>query len=406
MGSLILDTQLKGDSATVRATADWLGRLIGAEHEAVTACNNVRAHSLAVWDGPAGDIMRHDLSETTQGGDTLVDRSEEYRRGLLTFADRLDTVRGKLNDARGKATAVGLKVTPGEIYPPAPAPPGPPMDSGRSPQSPADAQQMAIEHDAAMNQYKADLDRENKQAPVYSECRDLVADARELERTAHEDLDKLSTGIDGWVKNLKKIGFMALSGGLDAIKGSQEAVTDLTRLSVELSDSAEVFNKIANGKYLTDNDKTILSAWEADTNAKAGTMAARADGIGKWMSKIPEGAREAIVLNPGSLIGESANVFAKGGKVVLKGLPLVGTLVTVGSASVDVAMGEDLGKVAVSTIAETGGQIAGGWAGGALVGAAMGSEVPVAGTVVGAVVGGIIGGMAANQVVESSYGDG
>jgi hypothetical protein len=406
MGSLILDTQLKGDSGTVRATADWLGRLIGAEHNAVTACNNVRTHSLSVWEGPAGDVMRHDLSETTQGGDTLVDRTGEYQRGLATFADRLDAVKAKLDDARGKATAVGLKVTPGEIYPPAPAPPGPPMDSGRSPQSPADAQRMAVEHDAAMTQYKADLDRENKQAPVYSECRDIVADARELERTAHEDLDKLSTGIDGWVKNLKKIGFMALSGGLDALKGSQEAVTDLTRLSVELSDSAEVFHKIANGKYLTDNDKTILSAWEADTNAKAGTMAARADGIGKWMSKIPEGARETIVLNPGSLIGESANVFAKGGKVVLKGLPLVGTLVTVGSASVDVAMGEDLGKVAVSTIAETGGQIAGGWAGGALVGAAMGSEVPVAGTVIGAVVGGIIGGMAANQVVESSYGDG
>jgi hypothetical protein len=406
MGSLILDTQLKGDSATVRATADWLGRLIGAEHEAVTACNNVRAHSLAVWEGPAGDIMRHDLSETTQGGDTLVDRSEEYRRGLLTFADRLDTVRGKLNDARAKATAVGLKVTPGEIYPPAPAPPGPPMDSGRSPQSPADAQQMAIEHDAAMNQYKADLDRENKQAPVYSECRDLVADARELERTAHEDLDKLSTGIDGWVKDLKKISLLVLGGGLDAIKGSQEAVNDLTRLSVELSDSAEVFNKIANGKYLTDSDKTVLSAWEADSNAKSGAMTARADGIGRWMNKIPEGTRQFIVTNPGSLLGESANVFAKGGKVVLKGLPLVGTAVTVTGAVADVAMGEDLGKVAVSTIASTGGQIAGGWAGGALVGAAMGSEVPVAGTVVGAVVGGIIGGMAADKIVESSYDNG
>ena len=64
------------------------------------------------------------------------------------------------------------------------------------------------------------------------------------------------------------------------------------------------------------------------------------------MNKIPEPAKQFIVLNPGSLVGESASVFAKGGKVVLKGLPLVGTLVTVGSASLDVAMGEDLGKVA------------------------------------------------------------
>jgi hypothetical protein len=124
------------------------------------------------------------------------------------------------------------------------------------------------------------------------------------------------------------------------------------------------------------------------------------------MNKIPEGTRQFIVTNPGSLLGESANVFAKGGKVVLKGLPLVGTAVTVTGAVADVAMGEDLGKVAVSTIASTGGQIAGGWAGGALVGAAMGSEVPVAGTVVGAVVGGIIGGMAADKIVESSYDNG
>jgi len=65
-----------------------------------------------------------------------------------------------------------------------------------------------------------------------------------------------------------------------------------------------------------------------------------------------------------------------------------------------------LGKVAVTTVAETAGQIAGGWAGGALVGAVAGSEVPVAGTVVGAVIGGFIGGMAAGTIAESSMSDG
>jgi hypothetical protein len=403
---LILDTRVLGEPATARQSADWLSRLLGAMHGATDACMTTRTQSESVWEGPAGAALRSDLSDTVDGANTLIGHTDEFRQGLLTFADRLDVVRAKMYDAHSKAVAAGLKVTVVQIYPPAPIPPGPPLGNGTSPQSPADAQRMAAEHDVAMDQYHAAIDDWNRQAPVYNDCCTIVLEARELEKTAHDDLDRLATGIDGWVKSLKKISAMALSTGLDAIKGSQEAINDLTRLSVELSDSAEVFNKIANGKYLTDADKTVLSAWEADSQAKAGTMAARADSIGSWMSKIPEPARQAIVVNPGTLIGESASVFAKGGKVVLKGLPLIGTGVTVVSAGFDVAMGEDLGKVAVTTVAETAGQIAGGWAGGALVGAVAGSEVPVAGTVVGAVIGGFIGGMAAGNIAESSMSDG
>ena len=405
VGSLILDTKMKGDAASVRQTADWLIRYARAVHDAATATRNVRVNSLNVWDGPAANAMREDVSDLTSSGDVLAGHVDEFHKGLFAFADALDKVRSKLDDARGKATAVGLKVTPGEIYPPAPVPPAPPMGGASTPQSPADAQRMAAEHSSAMGEYQADVAANNRQTPVYNECKNIVFDARNIEKTVHEDLKRLSTGIDAWIKDLKKIGFLAISGGLDAIKGSQETATDLRRLAIEWSDSSEVFDKVANGKYLTDADKTVLSAWADKANANAAEMQGRSDSISKWMNKIPDDTRQFIVKNPGSLIGEPANVFAKGGKVVLKGLPLVGTSVTVVGAGFDVAMGEDLDKVAVSTVASTAGQIAGGWAGGALVGAVMGSEVPVAGTVVGAVIGGIIGGMAAEQVVESSWED-
>ncbi len=303
MGSLILNTRVLGEPATARQSADWLSRLMGAMHGATDACMTTRTQSESVWEGPAGAALRSDLTDTADGANTLLGHTDEFRQGLLTFADRLDAVRAKMYDAHSKAVAAGLKVTVMEIYPPAPIPSGPPLGNGSSLQSPADAQRMAAEHDVAMDQYHAAIDDWNRQAPVYNDCCNIVLEARELEKTAHEDLDKLATGIDGWVKNLKKISTMALSTSLDAIKGSQEAINDLTRLSVELSDSAEVFNKIANGKYLTDADKTVLSAWEADSQAKAGTMAARADSIGHWMNKIPEQAKQFIVLNPDSLVG-------------------------------------------------------------------------------------------------------
>ncbi|WP_133116458.1 hypothetical protein [Amycolatopsis antarctica] len=404
--SMILNTHVPGDEAAARESATWLGTYAERVHQAASAATRARVDSNNAWAGPAGKAFREAVTPLGSDGDRIGENTTKLKQGLEAFADALATVNGKMHDARGKATAGGLKVTPKEIWPPEPAPPAPPMTSGRSPQSPADAQQMSAEHNAAMDAYNGAVDRVNAQAKVFNECRALVDDARNIEKNAHTALVQVATGVADWVRTAKTLTSQAAGTVASMIKGGQGSINDLNKLAVELTDAGNIFEKVSTNQLLNATDRTTLAAWSADSHTKAESHAARAGQIDRMMSKIPESARTAIEWNAGNLIKDPTSILGKGGKTILKGLPVVGTTLSVASSVGDVIMGEDPGKAAAKLGGGLAGGVVGGWAGGALGGAIAGSSVPGVGTIVGGLIGGLVGTVGTTEIIDSSMGDG
>lgn len=405
-GSMILNTHVPGDEAGVREAATWLGTYAERVHRAASSATRARVDSDNAWAGPAGEAFRDAVGPLGSDGDRIGENTTQLEQALEAFADALATVNGKMNNARDQGAAAALKVTAKEIWPPEPVPPAPPMTSGRSPQSPTDAQQMSADHNAAMAAYNTAVERVNAQRAVFNECRALVDDARSIEKGAHAALVQVTTGVADWVRTAKTLTSQVAGTVASMIKGGQGAVNDLNKLAVELVDAGNIFEKVSTNQLLTAADRTTLAAWSADSHAKAETHAARAGQIDRMMSKIPESARTAIEWNAGNLIKDPTSVIGKGGKTILKGLPVVGTTLSVASSVGDVIMGEDPAKAAAKLGGGLAAGVAGGWAGGALGGALAGSSVPGVGTLVGGLIGGVIGTVGATEIIDSSMGDG
>ncbi|OZM70422.1 hypothetical protein CFN78_24980 [Amycolatopsis antarctica] len=257
-----------------------------------------------------------------------------------------------------------------------------------------------------MDAYNGAVDRVNAQAKVFNECRALVDDARNIEKNAHTALVQVATGVADWVRTAKTLTSQAAGTVASMIKGGQGSINDLNKLAVELTDAGNIFEKVSTNQLLNATDRTTLAAWSADSHTKAESHAARAGQIDRMMSKIPESARTAIEWNAGNLIKDPTSILGKGGKTILKGLPVVGTTLSVASSVGDVIMGEDPGKAAAKLGGGLAGGVVGGWAGGALGGAIAGSSVPGVGTIVGGLIGGLVGTVGTTEIIDSSMGDG
>lgn len=115
-----LNTEVKSDPASCRATAAWLGRLSPGVDDASNAIHGARSTSEFCWQGAAAEAFRDSLSPMTKDADELAAIIDRVRQALEIFADEIDTVRARLVQAREVAMAARLIVTPTAILPPGP----------------------------------------------------------------------------------------------------------------------------------------------------------------------------------------------------------------------------------------------------------------------------------------------
>ncbi|MHA6800615.1 hypothetical protein [Bounagaea algeriensis] len=384
-----LNTEVLDDPESCRTTADWLGKVNGAVEGIGDAVHGQRSASHGFWTGPAAEAARATLGRQGHDSDELDELVGKTGSALNVFAGEIDTVQRRMEQAREQARAGKLIVTPTEILPPGP---GPRSGPGGGPQAPAggpggtDPRQPAS--DAAAHAAHAEKKR------AFEEARQTVEDAREKEKEAHEALEKSMQDPLEAVKQTKTYGMFVLTNGLNTIKASTEAAD-------ALFDKARSWDSAASEIQARAESKPAGFAKYADKAAEAGrekaatarTQATRAQKMG---GPVGDNARRAIMANPAEYMQATSKV-GKVGQNVVRGVPLLGTTLSIGSGVADVAMGKDPWEAAK----DTGAEIAGGAAGGAAAGAALGSVFPGVGTVIGGVAGGIIGSWAAKKGVNA-----
>lgn len=378
-----LNTEVQDDAAGCRALAEYLRKVAKSADEANKVFTRVQADSEHLWTGRAGMAFRAAQEPNARDSNEVGKAAATYAVALDAFAADIDTVKARMSQARDVARQAGLITTSTVILPPGP---GPSPKTNRAPQAPDTSLPPQTVQQLADHQQKQH---------TFEEVSGTVADARRIQAEAH---NKLETAVEDPLATLKatKTWTMFVVGnGLSYVKASQTTVNDLVKHADALDAKAEEYQAKA-----WQTDDPLLQRQYAASYEGFQREAVRAQNVSEKLQRpidfIPEGVRQKIEMNAGnSLEGETG--WLKLGKGAARGVPLIGTGLTVVSGVADWAMGKPAGQAAGETTGSLAGGVVGGMAGaesGAAIGGAMGTVVPIAGNAAGAAIGGVVGGVA------------
>lgn len=401
-----LNTLVNGSSGTCREAAAWLGSLAAESGEAADCAIEARGTAEATWAGPAAEHFQDETVNLDTHSRHLSDAARDSERALTTFADALDVVDDKMDEALGKATAGGLRIDGPFIL--APAPPAAPAPLPTGPCGTAQAQQIMQQNQQAQAAFRAGpLAEYNAQVAVYNECKAIVDAARKLEENAHlelrEAMGRTNAAADEPVNYL----FTTVSNA-HAYLGSAENPRRLAQAQADrLRVQADFLNRYALGTVAsaTPLQQRILER-SAKLSNDGGKAKLRAEQFNKFVGIVPENARTALSSYPGKAAAEDLAKHSKSIKVppaagsVLRGMPYVGAGYIAFNEAYDAWKGEQSWARAG---ADTGAVIAGGALGSAAVGAGLGMTFGLPGAVVGGFVGGLAGTEFAQDVVEGIF---
>ncbi|MGJ7909170.1 hypothetical protein ACOQFL_22140 [Actinopolyspora sp. H202] len=356
-----LDTEVLDESATCRDTADWLGKLGTGTGEVIDVVSEQRGASESFWTGTAADAARGELGRRSKQAQDLEEALGKVESALRAFADDMETVDSRMAAARGVARQAGLVINGTKILPPKPSPAGEPGQ----PSAPGEAA--------------------DKRQRAFEEAGDIVVDAREKQEKAHRELESAMKDPNETFNTVKTHVTRSLTGGLTAIKTSTESAAALFEQADAFDDKAREMRNLAKAAdHSSDAAKARVAAMQYGAKSKvADVRGAKTGGLAKKFG----GASDLVAADASKYV-KSGSRIAKGTGSVLRGVPYVGTALTLGSEGIDVATGTDTaGEAAMDAGASLGGAAVGGAAG-----AAIGSAIfPGVGTVVGGAVGSMAG---------------
>ncbi len=390
-----LNTEVLDDPASCRTTADWLGQVKPGVVRIGDALHEQRGASESFWRGTAGDAARQTLTYQGKDADTLEGLVGQVKTALEVFAGEIDTVNQRMHQARTVARDGKLIVTPTTILPPGPAPKGagsenlPPTPMGQRIEAHQGQSQAS---QAAMADYEA-----KKRA--FQEAQTTIQDARTRQEKAHLALEKAMKDPLDTVKTTKTYAMFAVGHGLSYIKTAHSTSASWVAHAEKLDDAAEAMQtRAANSPSPAMRELGERAAARGtETATDARTRASRSLGPAE---KVPSKARDLVSRNPSGLV-KGGSMVSRASRSVLRGVPYVGTTLTIGSGVTDVMMGKNVGEAVEDTSANLGGSVAGGMAG-----AALGSAIfPGVGTVIGGVAGGIAGSLGATSLVDWATGE-
>lgn len=399
-----LNTKVEGSPEQCDAAAEWFGTVSTGVHDIATDVRGAQATSESAWRGTAGDAFRGDVGEQAGAADELSGKLNGVKGAISTFAGELRTVKSRIEQARGVAAEGGCELTATGIVEPGPAPQASGLAAATGPVPP----EQAAAHTEAVNAHKAATAAHEAKVRAFNEAQMTVAEMRQKEAEAHKTLVHALRGFHlREFNDTKQDAVWGATTTLAAARTLDETSQKLFTRSGDLAEKAARATDSWAGWW--GSLDTRMKGWA--TKAAGHTV----QGPVKPLGALGRGIIDADPLNTGAkegssraslnaigkadfdLKGDSAGkTAAKFGTKAVKGVPLLGTAVSVGSGVVDVATGsKSVGEAAAST----GGSVVGG-AVGTAAGAAIGSAVPVVGTAVG----GFLGGLAGSAIGEFAGG--
>ncbi|RCW43528.1 hypothetical protein DFQ14_1063 [Halopolyspora algeriensis] len=357
-----LDTEVLDKPGTCRRTADWLGKLAGGITDVADTVSQQRSASESFWRGTAADAARGELGRHGTNADDLEGAIKKVKSALEIFADEIDTVNRRMADARDTARGAGLVLNGTKILPPKPSPTG---SAGR-PNGPSGV--------------------EEQQQKAFEEAGETVADARRKQEEAHRTLEGQLKDPNETFNTVKTHVMRAVTGGLTAVKTSSDSAAALFEKADAFERNAKEMGRLAKAAdHSSDAAKTKVAAMQ--TRAKGKVANVHGDRTGRLANKVGRGVSNFVAADASKYV-KGGSKLADGASSVLRGVPYVGTIATVGSEVTDYATGTDsAGEAAMDAGASLSGAAVGGAAG-----AAIGSAIfPGVGTVIGGAVGSMAG---------------
>ena len=255
----MLDLRVESDPVSCRLVGEWLRGLAGGMWESVEGIDHARARSEGSWTGQTADAFRDRMSAASREADQAAGATDRFGSALQVFADDIDTVRSRMAVARQVAGAAGLPVTGEGI--------GEPSGMGR-----ADARQVA----------------------AYQEATVIVAEARDIETTAHTTL---ASSVQANTADLSMKVLDGLTGTVGALYGQHLAWVARAARYERIADQWD--RLLANTTLSTNGRLTALGkSARAELDAQKALNTARTNHAP--IKFLPQGAKEVFGANVGS----------------------------------------------------------------------------------------------------------
>ncbi|GAA3588630.1 hypothetical protein GCM10022222_86300 [Amycolatopsis ultiminotia] len=402
-----LNTTVNGSSGTCTAAADWLHTVADAGHHAAGNVRNARSGAEAGWHGPASQAFQESIDNIDVTADDMANWAASTERGLREFASSLDAVIARMNDALAKAHAGDLRVDGPFIVEPDPIPmnkPGTPIEVCTA----GGGTRAVGIYEGDVKQYNSLVADHNTKVAVYNECKAIVDAARTTEGNAHQALRQAIQPPSGRLDiDAYKVGTTTIARVNSYISSFENPRMEALQKAQRAATSAQFFDGWANGTLInmTPEDKALLK-WAADeSRGNKASYETRAQQFEKYVKDVPPKVRDWIAKYPGKgqlhVLPEDAGLGLKAGQKLAKGMPYVGSLLTVGNEAYSAYKGEQTWGKAV---ADSGGLIVGGALGGiaasAAAGAIYGAPLGPVGSFVVGTAGGIAGAIGGQAVTD------
>lgn len=377
-----LDTEVKGDPATLTAVCDWAYSRATDTEQAGDQVLGARGDSESGWQHAAAEGFRSVLRVAGKMIDTEVAALQAMCCALQTHADDLTTVQHRMQDARDVALEGGLAIEEFKIQEPGPAPAEPAALPKNKPATP----QQKEEHAAGTAAY----DAFQRKATAYAQAAQIVEEARQHESDSQHILVTFIKENSDAVK---------LSLTLTDVTGGVVGATAVrTSKYKQLAESemlkSERAAKLTSSQNLSMANRTNAAAIEitTDLRAKDYADAATATRTARVIERFPPKVQETIALLDSKLVPgrvKPPSPWLSGATKVGKIIPGLGLLATGGGTAYDIGQGKDPTQAVASSSASLGS--------GAAVGACIGGPA-------GAVIGGIVG-VGAGFTVDQNWDD-
>lgn len=351
----MIDLRVYGEPGECTSAATEVEALARTVDEAGSGVLASRSRSASAWSGPAGDAFRDRCTGLADDLDELTSRLRRAARALEAFAGRLSAVRARLADVASLAAGAGLRVDREAVYPPD-------QPAGHVAPTVADAYATAVQ--------------------TYNHAVALANEARQMEVTAHEELQAAMAEVGGLSfadQLLETLG--VLPTGSAAMQTAAWA-GNLALMAGGVGTSWMTFVKL--GEF-----SPYIGRHAADP-AGAVVRLGRAADHSSWRSLAGQAERRSFF--------EKAGVWGNRAGGVVTGALAGWQQWQADADNPAMDTGERVGR-SVTEGAATGLGAWGGAVAGGEVGGAVGTFIcPGAGTVVGGAIGGLVGGVAGSEL--------
>ncbi len=338
-----LDTEIKGDPASIRHASSWLrDTLAPALDKSVDALNDARKTATADWQGATSTAFAGAMSRGVSEVDPIHAGVQKVAGCFDDFAGSLQSCQSRMESIRGEARAADLTVSGFVI-----------QDPGAGPAHPGQPPEFASQ---------GQVDSWNRVVAAYNEHQDKIRDYNRLVQMADEVWTDIERAWERVSQQDRALDAASWTFSLSDVAGGLGGA--LRELDVSLLRK--------NATYFKGLSDSYLARLRAGTTVPPGAASQFYDDLDHW-SRVGQGADESL-----SAASRAARV-AKVAPIAVGGvLALGGTYYDYkyGGESIEQAAASNLGGFAASVGT------------GALIGTAIGGPV---GTAVGAVVGAGVG---------------